>query len=98
MLNQIVLVGRLMETPVVEEGKVNVTIAVPRSFKNEAGEYETDFIPVTLFNGVATNTAEYCKKGDMVGVKGRMQSVEGKLELVAEKVTFLTSSRKSENE
>ena len=93
MLNQIVLVGRLMETPVVEEGKVNITLAVPRSFKNEAGEYETDFIPVTLWNGVAESTAEYCKKGDMVGVKGRMQCVEGKLEIVAEKLTFLSSSK-----
>lgn len=103
MLNQIVLVGRLVSDPEIKETENGVkvsyiTLGVPRSFKNEFGEYETDFIPVTLFNGVATNTAEYCKKGDMVGVKGRTQSVEGKLEIVAEKLTFLTSSRKSEND
>ena len=49
MLNQIVLVGRLVATPEVkeleDEKKVaNITVAVPRSYKNADGEYETDFI------------------------------------------------------
>lgn len=53
MLNQIVLVGRIVEDPTLEEGKGKMTIAVQRSFKNAEGEYETDFIPVTLWNGLA---------------------------------------------
>ena len=36
--------------------------------------YETDFVDCTLFDGVAQNTSEYCKKGDIVGVKGRIQT------------------------
>lgn len=98
MLNQIVLVGRLTENPTVEnleEGKAvaTVTLAVSRSMKNAEGEYETDFIPCQLWNGIANNTAEYCKKGDIVGVKGRIQSADGKLEIIAEKVTFLSSKK-----
>ena len=106
MLNQTVIVGRLVSDPEVREtdgGKkvANVTVAVPRSFKNVNGEYDTDFISCVLWKGIAENTAAYCKKGDLVGVKGRLQSREYEyeeerrkvVELVAEKVTFLSSKK-----
>ena len=107
MLNQTVLVGRLVadpETKKLEDGKEvsNITLAVQRSYKNEKGEYDCDFIDCTLWNGVATNTAEYCKKGDIIGVKGRVQTdtyeVDGesrkRMSVIAEKVTFLSSKGK----
>lgn len=109
MLNQMVLVGRLVSDPEVktlEDGKSvsNITLAIPRSYKNENGEYETDFIDCTLWKGVAENTAEYCRKGDIIGVKGRLQSntYEDKetgenkfrMSVTAEKVTFLSSQSK----
>lgn len=105
MLNQAIVVGRLTDSPkLVEEGEKKVayiTLAVPRSFKNAEGIYDTDFIDFKLWDGVAKSTTEYCKKGDIVGVKGRIQSEknedENKMILVAEKVTFL-SSRKPEEE
>lgn len=107
MLNQTVLVGRLASDPEVkelEDGKKvsNMTLAVPRSYKNADGEYDTDFIDCVLWNNVAENTAEYCHKGDIVGVKGRIQTntyeVDGEkrksTEIIAEKVTFLSSKSK----
>lgn len=109
MLNQMILVGRLVSAPEKKEneGKVyaNITLAVPRPFKNENGEYETDFIPVILFGSIAENTTEWCNKGDLVGVKGRIQTryveeEENKkivVELIAEKVTFLSSKKEDEN-
>lgn len=106
MLNQVVCVGRLVDNLKVEElegKKVSyITLAVPRSYKNADGVYETDFIDCTLWNGVAENTAEYCKKGDLVGVKGRLQSEniekedgtrEYKMVVIAEKITFLSSAK-----
>ena len=112
MLNQVVLVGRLtsdLEAKELEDGKkvTNMTLAIPRSFHNAEGEYETDFVECTLWNNIAENTAEYCKKGDIVGVKGRLQtnnyekedgSKVFKLDVVAEKVTFLSSRSKEEPE
>ena len=79
MLNQIVLVGRLVKTPelrITENGKKTstITLAVPRNYKNINGEYETDFLDCTLWTNVAENTSEYCQTGDMIGVKGRVQS------------------------
>lgn len=98
MLNQVVLVGRLVANPNVKEletGKKvsNITLAVTRGFKNAEGEYDTDFVDVTLWDGIAENTAEYCKKGDIVGVKGRVQKIKSKLVIIAEKVTFLSSTK-----
>ena len=96
MLNQTVLVGRLvkeLEFKKLESGKkvCNITLAVPRSFKNEEGEYETDFIDCTLWGNIAENTVEYCHKGDLIGIKGRLQTREGTLYVMAEKITFLNS-------
>ena len=105
MLNQTVLVGRLVKDPELYEtdngNKVtNITLAVPRSYKNADGVYETDFIDCVLWNSIATNTAEYTKKGDMIGIKGRVQSnmyendageLKKSTQIVAEKVTFLSS-------
>lgn len=110
MLNQIILVGRLVDTPEVittDSGKnmTYITLAIPRSFKNADGEYEVDFIDCVLWSVVAENTSEYCKKGDVIGVKGRLQThmledEEGnnykKMEVVAEKVTFLSSKKEDE--
>lgn len=95
MLNQIVLVGRIHTIKKLESeesSRVDMVLAVSRSFKNVEGQYETDYIPVSLWNGVADNTFEYCKVGDIVGVKGRIQCKQGhNVEIVAEKVTFLSS-------
>lgn len=102
MLNQVVLVGRLTKdpSPIEPNKKVGmITLAIPRSYKNSEGEYETDFIDCELWNSVAQNTSEYCKKGDIVGVKGRLESysidngdnIIYKTKVVAEKITFLSS-------
>lgn len=104
MLNQIVLVGRLTTNPEVIDLKGEkkiccLTIAVPRSFKNSDNEYDTDFIPVKLYDTIAENTVEYCRKGDIIGVKGRVSCLHSDYEdlnIIAEKVTFL-SSKKSED-
>lgn len=111
MLNQIILVGRLTRDIVVNKSEKNVkvatiSLAIPRSFKNMEGNYDTDFIECVAFESIAENTKEYCNKGDVVGVKGRVQSrliekngkKENVMEIIAEKVTFLTSKRQEEAE
>ena len=102
MLNQVVIVGRLVSKPIVEENengrKVSeITIAVPRSYKNAEGIYETDFIKCTLWNGIAENTVEYCNKGDLIVVKGRLECLGGnELQVIAEKITFLSTNKNKE--
>ena len=111
MLNQIVLVGRLTRDITVNKSDsgVNVatiSIAVPRSFKNVDGVYDTDFIDCVAFDTIAHNTSEYCNKGDIIGVKGRLQSrvvedgddKEYLMDVICEKVTFLSSKPKDDEE
>lgn len=110
MLNQIVLVGRLVRDPELREyegGKYTyVTLAVPRSYKNADGNYDTDFIDCKLWDGIAENASEFCKKGDLLGVKGRVQSCvyekdEKKnyvTDIIAEKITFLSSGKSKKEE
>ena len=110
MLNQVILVGRLTRDIVVNKGDsgvkvATISLAIPRSFKNTEGLYDTDFINCVAFDNIALNTSEYCEKGDIVGVKGRVQSrviekddkKETIMEIICEKITFL-SSKKSEEE
>lgn len=110
MLNQIVLVGRITRDLVVNKSEkgnkvTTISLAIPRSFKNSEGNYDTDFVDCVAFDVIAENTREYCKKGDIVGVKGRVQSRiiekedkrESVVEIIAEKVTFLSSHTKEDN-
>ncbi len=109
MLNQIIIVGRLTRDVVVNKSDkgikvATISLAVPRSFKNSEGNYDTDFIDCVAFDSIAENTSGYCGKGDIVGVKGRIQSrllekedkKENTMEIIAEKVTFLSSHTKEE--
>ena len=111
MLNNTVIIGRLVSNPKVEKtdnGKkvMNMTLAVPRSYKNAEGVHEADFIDCVLWNGMAENLAEYCQKGDMLGVKGKIQTdlyekdgqKQKSTRLVAESITFLQPMKFEEKE
>lgn len=106
MLNQVVLAGRLTKNIELNKTESNkcyshITLAVPRSFKNINGEYDTDFIDCVMWDGIAKSTKEYCHKGDVVAVKGRIQTdIQEKedgskkyyMNVVAERVTFLSGN------
>lgn len=110
VMNQVILVGRLCQDPELlsvknQKQMTSITLAINRHFKNNDGIYETDFIRCVLWNGIAANTTEYCHKGDIVGVKGRLQTSVYEdddnnkkygMDVVAEKITFLSSGNKKE--
>ena len=102
MINQVVLVGRLVkdvEVAIVENKEIaKIILAVPRHFKNQDGLYDTDFITCTLIGSVAKCTSDYCHKGDVISIRGRLQSTDNKLEVIAEKLTFLSTQSKDIND
>lgn len=84
---------------------MNVNLAVQRSYKNVDGVYETDFIKCVLWDGIANRTAEFCKKGDLVAIRGqiRTSSYENEkeekkrsTEIVVEKISFLASNKEKD--
>ena len=103
-MNQIILVGRIsnikQESYEVLKERIVVTLAIPRNYKNEEGIYETDFVPITLYNNIAKNTFEFTKVGDLIGVRGRIHKTNPlqELEIIADKVTFLSTSKEDNDE
>ena len=109
MINTVMLVGRLVQDPEIIErengSKVSrVTLAVNRKFKSSDGIYHTDFIDCVLCNNFAKNVNDYCCKGDLIGIRGRIQvdvyekdGIKRKItDVIAESVTFLSSMKNKE--
>ncbi|TDM12688.1 single-stranded DNA-binding protein [Macrococcus bovicus] len=110
MINNVVLVGRLtkdVEYQVTPSGipVAKFTLAVNRNFKSQNSEQQADFINIVTFRKTAEVVNQYCSKGSLVGVQGRMQSRsyennEGRkvyvTEVVADSVQFLESKKDSQ--
>ena len=110
MINNVVLVGRLTRNIEVrytqsEKAVGNFTLAINRRFKNQNGEYDTDFIDCVIFGKQAETMAQYTTKGDLIGVEGSIQKrayedKEGNkryiTEIMVEKITFLNGVKKKE--
>jgi single-strand DNA-binding protein len=78
VLNRIVLIGRLTRDPelrYVPSGHpvVSFTLAVDRSFANQQGERETDFIDIVAWRTLAEQVSQPLSKGRLVAVEGRLQ-------------------------
>lgn len=113
MFNEVILIGRIVDDLYLKEVEgnrkvCNILLAVTRPFKNSDGEYDTDFIKVCFWDSFAKNACEYCLKGDMVCVKGRLcvktqevyfdqESDKQKIyqnEVVGERIIFLQPGHK----
>ena len=106
-MNNVTLVGRLTGEPEIKElndgtFRTLITVAVSRDYRNLEGEREADFVKCVLWNWIASATKDYCHKGDIVGIKGKLQSRtyenndnEKKhiLEVLVEKITFISSNQ-----
>ena len=94
MMNQFMLVGKLASNPTeienLENGtiEVEITIVIKREYCNTNGIYETDIVKCNVWSGIAKRIIENCKKGDLIGVRGRFIKNN---KLLAERVTFLAN-------
>lgn len=78
MINNVVLVGRIVRDPELRYTPQNTavatfTLAVNRRFKNAQGEREADFINCVIWRQPAENLANWAKKGALVGITGSIQ-------------------------
>lgn len=107
MINNVILVGRTTKNLELKQNSngnsyVRFTLACNRSFKNENGEQQADFISCVAWSKQAENAAKYVSKGMQIGVEGRIQTSAYDdetgnrrylTEVVVNKVTFLESKR-----
>ena len=78
-MNNVNLTGRLTKSPELKQTASNTsvltgTLAVNRTFKNQNGEREADFINIVAWRQTAEIIAQYCGKGSQIGVTGRIQT------------------------
>lgn len=111
MINNVTLFGRIVAHPDLRKTPNNVsslqgTLVVNRNFKNENGEREADFINFQAWRGTADIIAQYCSKGSLIGLIGRIQvrsyEKDGQrryvTEVVAESVALLESRNSQQSQ
>lgn len=106
-MNRVCLNGRLVKNIEIRYTQNNVavasfTLAVQRKFKNQSGDYESDFINCIAYKSTAELLSKYTGKGDLIGIEGRIQTrnyenQEGKkvyvTEVIIESIDFLASKK-----
>lgn len=106
MINNVTLVGRLVKDPELRYAQTgtaicNFTVAVNRNFKSDNGP-DADFINAVIFKGGAESLANYQRKGNLIGLTGRIQTrnyenSQGQrvyvTEVIADSVQFLESKK-----
>lgn len=107
MINKVVLIGRMTKDPELRRTSggtavASFSLAVNRNVKDKDGNTPADFIPVTVWNKAAENVSQYCHKGSLVAVEGRIQQStwqdnngqnKSRLDVVAESVQFLETKQ-----
>ena len=78
-MNKVFIVGNLTKDPELKTTSsgisvCNFTVAVNRTYKDQNGERQADFIPVVVWRGQAENCAKYLSKGRKVAVAGEIQT------------------------
>lgn len=109
MINKVVLIGRItkdIELKSTSNGKevCQFNLAVTRNYKNQNGEYESDFINCIAYGKTAELISKFTKKGDKIAIEGRIQTgsyeKDGKkvytTDIIVENVSFVEAKKKEE--
>ena len=109
-MNKIIITGRNTKEIELRQltsgtSAIEFSVAVKRTFKNANGEYESDFFNCVAFGKTAETISRFVKKGDMIGLEGRLQTrsytnKEGRkinvTEIIVENFEFLQSKKQEE--
>ena len=103
-MNHITLTGRItQELELRHTGKVDI---VNYQLACRRDKDTTDFINITTFGEFAKTLCQYCHKGDLIGIEGRLQisqyEKDGKkyssYSVISEKVEFLNTKKEEKEE
>lgn len=109
-MNSVNIIGRLTRDPELKKTQsgisvVKFTLAVNRSFRDESGETQADFISCIAWRAQADNLAKYMRQGSLIGIEGRIQTgsyeteqgIRYTTDVVANNITFLESKGSQNN-
>lgn len=109
-MNRVNLLGNITKDIELKETGSGVkytrfSIAVRRTFKNDDGEYDTDFFNVIAWRKTAEIISEYFKKGSRIAISGKLQqnkytdkdgNERTSVEIVAEDIDFIDKKEEKE--
>lgn len=110
MINRVLLTGRLVREAEIRKTSTNsivatFTVAVDNFSKN--GDKSAIFIPCTAWNATAEYVDKYVRKGNLVGIEGRINQrtytgrdgrIMNVVEVVCEKLDLLQSRTTNYND
>ena len=78
-MNKVILMGRLTRDPEIRYGNDNrpvarYSIAVDRRYKDQNGNYPTDFFNLTSFGKTAEFVEKYLRKGTKIVIDGELRN------------------------
>ncbi len=105
-MNKIWITGRLTEdidlrTSRTGKSVIQNRLAIRRNYKNNAGEYDSDYLTVMFYGSTADLIYKYCKKGSKLGIEGRVQTSTAEYDgvkryytkVIVEQVEFLENKK-----
>src|SRR5574344_2787303 len=109
-MNRVMLIGRLTTKPELRYTSSNLpytrfSIAINRTYSNNQGQRETDFINIIAWRKQAENVCNFLDKGSLVSVEGKLQTnnftdKDGNkrysMDVIADSVQFLESKGQSQ--
>ena len=109
-MNKVCLVGRLVKDPELRSTEsgikcVSTNIAINNGKDKDGNERKADFPKIVVFNEQAENLVKYQKKGNLIGVEGRVKTRTWDKQdgtkaydtyIVADRVEFLSTKPKEE--
>lgn len=108
-LNEATVVGLITHDLELNEGKnatyLRFQVAVPREYRKDTEEQESDFINAAAFSGTAEFIDKYFGKGSPIYLKGRIQTGEYEdgdgvthrtFTLIVERAKFVQSKKEAE--
>lgn len=110
-MNQIGLVGRITKDPTLrkvgsERSTCSFVLAVNRNYRNSQGGVDADYLLCVAWGKLAERITNYCGKGSLIGINGRLQSRSyiGRnnhkvytTEVVVEEVRFFALKKREEH-
>ena len=105
-MNKFILIGNLTKEPQINvygDMKIaSLRLAVPRTYKNKDGSYDTNFFDIKCFGKTAEICEKFCTKGTKIAVSGEIRQSDyekdgkkiPKIELICNDFELLSSAQK----
>lgn len=89
-MNYVIIVGRIDEIIEVSKSQIDMVINVSHKVDDKTGINRK--AKVNVYNTIAENVVKYCKSKDVVSVKGYIDMEKDNNIIVAEQVSFMSST------